>query len=157
MTGAKARPVRPRASDALSLVDAPTHVKSFRQARQARRSELVDDYVELIADLIDVSGEARQVDIAARLGVAQPTVAKMLKRLVAEGLIRQQPYRGAFLTEAGRALAEKNRHRHQIVENFLISLGVSREAARIDAEGIEHHVSLETLEIFRRFTEASPS
>ena len=134
------------------LMDSAVHVESFRHARQSRRLELVEDYVELIADLIDDAGEARQVDIAGRLGVAQPTVAKMLKRLADEGLIVQRPYRGVFLTEAGRQLAERSRLRHQIVEEFLRALGISAENARIDAEGIEHHVSAETLEAFRRFT-----
>jgi DtxR family manganese transport transcriptional regulator len=134
-----------------SLVDADTHVESFRQTRHNRRTELVEDYVELIADLIADRGEARQVDIAQRLGVAQPTVAKMLKRLAAEGLIQQRPYRGVFLTEEGSGLAERSRQRHQIVENFLCALGISPETARVDAEGIEHHVSLETLAAFRAF------
>lgn len=139
------------------LVDAETHVQSFRQARQARRLELVEDYVELVADLIDDGGEARQIDIAARLGVAQPTVAKMLKRLVEEGFIAQRPYRGVFLTDAGKELARKSRLRHQIVEAFLCALGISPETARIDAEGIEHHVSAETLEAFRSFVNARQS
>ena len=139
------------APPASGLVAAETHVESFRQARAARRTELVEDYVELIADLIDDGGEARQVDIAARLGVAQPTVAKMLKRLAEDGLIQQRPYRGVFLTEAGRQLAEEARRRHQIVESFLLALGISADTARVDSEGIEHHVSDETLEAFRRF------
>ena len=74
-------------SELAPLIDTSAQVESFRQAREARRVELVEDYIELIADLIADGGEARQVDIAARLGVAQPTVAKMLKRLVEEGLI----------------------------------------------------------------------
>ena len=134
-----------------TLVHAEAQIESFRQARQARRNELVEDYVELIADLLDDGGEARQVDIAQRLGVAQPTVAKMLKRLAADGFIVQRRYRGVFLTEDGRRLAEKSRLRHNIVESFLRALGISPETARIDAEGIEHHVSAETLEAFRRF------
>lgn len=133
------------------LVAAADHVEGFRQAREARRTELVEDYVELIADLIDDGGEARQVDIAARLGVAQPTVAKALKRLAEDGLIVQRPYRGVFLTEAGRSLAEDSRRRHQIVEGFLCALGVSSETARVDAEGIEHRVSEETLSAFERY------
>jgi DtxR family transcriptional regulator, manganese transport regulator len=135
------------------LVEPEVHVESFRQAREARRSELAEDYVELIADLIGDGGEARQVDIAARLGVAQPTVAKMLKRLSEDGLVQQRPYRGVFLTEAGQILAAQARERHRIVERFLCALGVSPETARRDAEGIEHHVSGETLEAFRRFAE----
>ena len=135
----------------VALVDADTQVESFRQTRNNRRSELVEDYVELIADLIDHDGEARQVDIAQRLGVAQPTVAKMLKRLAADGLIQQRRYRGVFLTVDGKALAQRSRERHQIVESFLCALGISPETARIDAEGIEHHVSAETLDAFRAF------
>src|SRR3546814_18588593 len=104
------RPMRevveePRAIDGRpsGLVAEADHVEGFRQAREARRTELVEDYVELIADLIDDGGEARQVDIAARLGVAQPTVAKSLKRLVGDGLIVPRPFSGGFLTvEIGR-------------------------------------------------------
>ncbi len=133
------------------LVDTETQVESFRKARKARRTELVEDYVELVADLIADGGEARQTDIASRLGVSQPTVAKMMKRLSDEGLITQRPYRGAFLTEAGKALAQKSRARHDIVEAFLCALGVSPETARDDAEGLEHHVSAETLTAFERY------
>jgi DtxR family manganese transport transcriptional regulator len=136
------------------LPDAEIHSEGFRQTREARRSALVEDYVELIADLIEDGNEARQVDIAARLGVAQPTVAKMLARLAGEGLVSRKPYRGVFLTEAGHAVAHQSRVRHQTVEAFLRSLGVSAETARIDAEGIEHHVSAETLEAFRRALKA---
>lgn len=130
-----------------------TRAEGFRQARHARRIELAEDYVELIADLIRIGGEARQVDIAARLGVAQPTVAKMLKRLAEDGLVQQRPYRGVFLTEAGEALAARARSRHRVVESFLCALGVSPETARRDSEGIEHHVSEETLTAMRRFTD----
>jgi DtxR family manganese transport transcriptional regulator len=132
------------------LLDPEIHSEGFRKAREARRGALVEDYVELIADLIEDGNEARQVDIAARLGVAQPTVARMLTRLAAEGLVCRKPYRGVFLTEAGRVVAQKSRARHQTVEAFLRAIGVSAETARIDAEGIEHHVSEETLEAFRQ-------
>ncbi|BED51928.1 transcriptional regulator MntR [Escherichia coli] len=129
------------------------HVEGFRQVREAHRRELIDDYVELISDLIREVGEARQVDMAARLGVSQPTVAKMLKRLATMGLIEMIPWRGVFLTAEGEKLAQESRERHQIVENFLLVLGVSPEIARRDAEGMEHHVSEETLDAFRLFTQ----
>ena len=87
-----------------ALIDADVHVESFRQAREARRLELVEDYVELIADLIGDGGEARQVDIAARLGVAQPTVAKMLKRLAEDGLVQQRAL--------SRRIPDRSRARH---------------------------------------------
>ena len=132
-----------------ALPEPEVHSEGFRQTRAALRGALVEDYLELIAALIEDGNEARQVDIAARLGVAQPTVAKMLARLAADGLVTRKPYRGVFLTEAGLRIAQESRDRHEVVEAFLLSLGVSAENARIDAEGIEHHVSAETLEAFR--------
>ena len=137
----------------MTLVNVEEHVEGFRQVREAHRRELIDDYVELISDLIREVGEARQVDMAARLGVSQPTVAKMLKRLAGVGLIEQIPWRGVFLTPEGEKLAQESRERHQVVENFLLVLGVSADTARRDAEGIEHHVSEETLDMFRQFTQ----
>jgi DtxR family manganese transport transcriptional regulator len=134
------------------LLNVEEHVEGFRQVREAHRRELIDDYVELISDLIREVGEVRQVDMAARLGVSQPTVAKMLKRLATLGLIEQIPWRGVFLTAEGEKQAAFSRERHQIVENFFLALGISTETARIDAEGVEHHVSEETLEAFRLFT-----
>ena len=135
------------------LKDIEEHVEGFRQVREAHRRELIDDYVELISDLIREFGEARQVDMAARLGVSQPTVAKMLKRLSTTGLVEQVPFRGVFLTPDGDKLAESSRVRHQIVETFLLALGVSPETARRDSEGLEHHVSDETLAVFQKFYE----
>jgi len=143
---------KPTIRKTTQLVNVEEHVEGFRQVREAHRRELIDDYVELISDLIREVGEARQVDMAARLGVSQPTVAKMLKRLASMGLIEMIPWRGVFLTPEGEKLAQESRERHQLVENFLLVLGVSPEIARRDAEGMEHHVSEETLVKFREFT-----
>jgi len=99
--------------------DPETQADAFRKSRNARRTELMEDYVELIANLIERSGEARQTDIARCLGVTQPTVAKMLKRLAEENLVTQRPYRGVFLTEEGQRLAGATHRRHEIVEAFL--------------------------------------
>ena len=124
---------------------------AFRRVRADHQSELAEDYVELIADLIDERGEARGTDIALRLGVANATVVKTLKRLQDAGLVTQEPYRAIFLTPKGWELAEDGRRKHKIVEGFLLALGVSVETARIDSEGIEHHVSAETLKAMGRF------
>ena len=92
------------------------------------------------------------MDIAARLGVAQPTVARALTRLVEAGLVERKPYRSIFLSEAGHKLAREGRKRHAIVETYLIDIGVDPDTARIDAEGIEHHVSAATLRVFGAFS-----
>lgn len=148
---------KPITKKVTQLVNVEEHVEGFRQVREAHRRELIDDYVELISDLINEVGEALQVDMAARLGVSQPTVAKMLKRLAGVGLIEQIPWRGIFLTPEGEKLAQESRERHQIVENFLLAIGVSPEIARRDAEGMEHHVSEETLAMFLKFTQTQGS
>lgn len=120
--------------------------------RQAHAGEVTEDYVEAIADLIEGVGEARVVDLAECLGVTHVTVVRTVARLQRDGLVRSQPYRSIFLTDSGRALAAKVRRRHEIVLAFLRSLGVSDTAARTDTEGIEHHVSDETLAALERFT-----
>lgn len=127
-------------------------VRQFDSVRTAHQSEMVEDYVELIADLIQLHGAARPKDIAERLGVAQPTVTKNLARLKREDLIVHEPYRSILLTEEGRQLAALCRKRHRTVAEFLVALGVSSEIAEHDAEGIEHHVSEETLRVFETFT-----
>lgn len=124
---------------------------AFRRIRADHTAELAADYVELIADLIDERGEARGSDIALRLGVANATVVKTLKRLQDSGLVSQEPYRSIFLTEDGWRLADDGRRKHRIVEGFLLALGISAETAKLDSEGIEHHVSEETLKAMARF------
>ncbi len=140
-----------RPAPAPVLPEPDTQADHHRQVRAARQSEIMEDYVELIADLIDSTGEARSVEIAKRLGVTNPTVARMIGRLRDAGWIETEPYRAIFLTEDGRRIAEASRHRHQLVVEFLSAIGVSEEVARADAEGIEHHVSEQTLQAFERF------
>lgn len=126
----------------------------FDRARTARSAEILEDYTEMIGDLIAEHGEARVTDIARRLGVTHPTATKALARLKREGLVTSRPYRGVFLTEAGAAMAERVRARHRLVVDLLVAVGVPLEAAETDAEGMEHYVSEHTLEAFRRFLDA---
>lgn len=129
----------------------PVLARRFSQARAARSSAILEDYTELIADLVREHGEARTTDIARRLGVTLPTATKSLARLKREGLVTSRPYRAVFLTEAGVAMAERVRARHRLVVNVLTAVGVPPEAAEADAEGIEHYISTITLEAFERF------
>jgi DtxR family manganese transport transcriptional regulator len=124
---------------------------AFKRIRADHSAELAEDYVEMIADLIDERGEARCTDIAMRLGVANATVVKTLKRLQTMALVTQEPYRAIFLTPDGWKMAEDGKRKHAIVEKFLLALGVSQDTARIDSEGIEHHVSVETLRAMGKF------
>jgi DtxR family transcriptional regulator, manganese transport regulator len=111
------------------------------------------DYVELIAELIAVTGEARVTDLARRLGVTHVTVNRTIQRLQRSGLVNTRPYRSILLTEAGRKLSEESRRRHEIVVEVLKSLGVPDAVAHLDAEGMEHHVSRKTLSAFVKHLE----
>jgi DtxR family transcriptional regulator, manganese transport regulator len=133
------------------LAAEPVHARRFGMARSARSGAILEDYTELIDDLLEAHGEARTTDIARHLGVAHPTATKTIARLKREGLATARPYRGVFLTEAGRAMAARARARHRLVVEVLIAIGVPREAAEADAEGIEHYVSDATLAVFDRF------
>ncbi|MBW7928598.1 MAG: manganese-binding transcriptional regulator MntR [Fimbriimonadaceae bacterium] len=123
----------------------------FRRTRNDHAKETAEDYVELIAALTEEVGEARAVDLAERLGVSHVTVTKTVQRLQREGYLTVKPYRSIFLTELGQDVARQARERHELVLAFLLKLGVPEEVAEIDAEGIEHHVSAETLASIRRF------
>ncbi|MBX9926418.1 MAG: manganese-binding transcriptional regulator MntR [Hyphomicrobiaceae bacterium] len=130
--------------------DPKRHAERFQRVRDAHQTEVAEDYVELIADLIAQTGEARVVDLSGRLGVTNATVTNTIQRLQRDGLVVSKPYRSIFLTEKGRDMAIAARDRHVIVRDFLCSLGVDPETADADAEGIEHHVSEATLAAFRR-------
>ena len=133
--------------------EAQSHAARFQRVRDAHQTEVAEDYVELIAKLIDETGEARAVDLAEWLGVSKPTVNNTIQRLQRDGLVTSKPYRSIFLTDEGRKMADMARDRHHVVREFLIALGVSPETAESDAEGIEHHVSEETLGIFKAFAD----
>ncbi len=146
---------RPRANIDLEPSRAPLmapeeQADHHRQTRAALQTAVAEDYVELIADLIESTGEARATDIARRLGVTNASVAKMIAKLHQGGLVTTQPYRAIFLTEEGRRIATASKRRHEIVVAFLLAIGVGEDAARADAEGLEHHVSAETLAAFER-------
>ncbi len=132
----------------------PTQARRFGKARTAQSTALLEDYAELIGDLLSSGGEARPTDIARRLGVSHATVIKTVARLKREGLATSRPYRGVFLTEAGEALATRVKARHRLVVDLLLAVGVPAEAAEQDAEGLEHHVSEATLTAFAQFLRA---
>ena len=127
----------------------PSQAEYLSQTRREHANEVAEDYVEAIADLVAETGEARVVDLAKRLGVTHVTVNRTIARLQRTGYVTSQPYRAIFLTQTGCDLAATCKERHEIVVAFLRSLGISQRVAEMDAEGIEHHVSPETLAAFQ--------
>jgi DtxR family manganese transport transcriptional regulator len=127
--------------------------RAFARVREVHQTETAEDYVEMIADLIALQGEARVIDLARHFGVSHATVNKIIARLNKEGLVTNRPYRSVFLTEKGQQIADHCKERHEVVFNFLRAIGVDEENAHLDAEGIEHHVSEATLKAFAKISE----
>ena len=142
---------KPAPAAPVGLPDAQTQARRFGKTRSAQSGALLEDYAELVSDLLSSGGEARPTDIARRMGVSHATAIKAISRLKAEGLAHGLPYRGIFLTEAGERLAARLRTRHRLVVDMLLAVGVPTEAAEADAEGIEHHVSEVTLKAFAQY------
>ena len=124
---------------------------SFEKVRDAHKTENTEDYLEIIADLLNSKGEARIVDIANKLGIAQATANKTIQRLQNQGYVKKEPYRSIFLTLKGQELASISKKRHIIVLTFLKKLGIDNKTAEADAEGIKHHGSKKTLKKMELF------
>ncbi len=112
-----------------------------------------EDYLERIHELIESKGYARVSDIADLLGLTRPTVSIMVQRLSRDGYLIYEKYRGLTLTARGAEVARRIRTRHVLLTEFLGLLGLDRGVVSRDVEGIEHHVSQETLEKLERLVE----
>ena len=129
------------------------------QLREARTQPLTDlttsveDYMEVIYELIQEKGYARSIDISKYLGVKSPSVTSMLQRLDRMGLVDYERYRGITLTSNGERLAKSVKERHLVIAKFLQILGVAENVANSDAEGIEHHVHKVTIDRITRFVD----
>jgi Mn-dependent DtxR family transcriptional regulator len=113
----------------------------------------VEDYLEVVYDLIQTKGYARAVDIAERLNVKTPSVTNMIQKLDAMGLVDYERYRGLTLTEKGERMAQFSQQKHVMITKFLRMLGIDEKTANADAEGMEHHVHKETLDRIEHFVD----
>lgn len=113
----------------------------------------VEDYLEVVYELIQKKGYARSADIAELLAVKPSSVTVMLQRLHAKGFIVYVRYRGLTLTSSGEQLAKSVQQRHRTILKFLRILGVEEKIAKSDAEGIEHHVHKDTVKRMERFVD----
>jgi Mn-dependent DtxR family transcriptional regulator len=110
-------------------------------------SPAMEDYLEQIHNLIEAKGYARVVDIAGNLGVSQASVTNMIQRLDAEGYVVYERYRGVTMTEAGRDIGRAIARRHEVLTRLLAGFGLDPKTVHEDVEGMEHHISRQTLEV----------
>lgn len=127
----------------------------FSRTRAAHADEIDHDYLEAIDQLVRTAGQARVTDLAVLMDVSHVTVTRRVARLQRAGLVSTEPYKPVVLTAAGERRARASRARHETVLAFLIALGVPAGQAEVDAEGIEHHASDETVAAMRAYLDRS--
>ena len=126
-------------------------IKAAHQTAKAGSSSRMEDYLEVIAELVELKGYATTLDISRYMNVSAPSVTKMLQRLDENGFLEYEKYHGINLTQKGNQVAETIRQKHGILLEFFEILGVGHETANQDAEGIEHHLNPKTLRQLRKF------
>lgn len=141
-------------ADGITVGDGGNRLEFIRDAHNAQkigRTTRMEDYLEVIYELITKKGYATTVDISDYLNVSSPSVTKMLQRLNESGHVNYERYRGISLTESGVAIAKNMHDRHGVLADFLKMIGVGEDTANRDAEGIEHHLHPETLKKLEEF------
>ena len=133
-----------------SMLPKDTRLESIRYANHVRKEEdcrtaRMEDYLEVIYELIQYKGYATTIDISEYLNVSSPSVPKMVQKLNESGHLNYEKYRGIRLTDKGTLVAKNIRERHGLLAEFLKIIGVDEDTANKDAEGIEHHLQPKTL------------
>lgn len=105
----------------------------------------MEDYLERIYKLIDEKGYARVSDIAEGLEVHPSSVTKMIQKLDKDQYVIYEKYRGLILTNKGKKIGKRLVDRHELLEQFLTLIGVKEEFIYNDVEGIEHHLSADSI------------
>lgn len=122
-----------------------------RRVRRQHASEIAQDYVEAIYQIRETGSSIKVRALQEIFGVSHVTVIKTLKRLEGQGLVSGTRSGEIELSEEGKRLARSAVAKHELLQSFFITLGVSEEQADADAEGAEHHLSDETLAAIRKF------
>jgi Mn-dependent DtxR family transcriptional regulator len=135
-------------------LDKDNRLSAIRDANSVKkqdRTDRMEDYLEVIYELVQQKGYATTVDISSYLNVSSPSVTKMMQKLDETGYLIYEKYRGIKLTNEGIRIARNIRNRHGLLAEFFMIIGVDEETANNDAEGIEHHLHPETMKKLEEF------
>ncbi|HJY10972.1 MAG TPA: transcriptional regulator MntR, partial [Nitrososphaeraceae archaeon] len=139
-----------------SVLPKDIRLESIRYANHVKKeednsTERMEDYLEVIYELVQQKGYATTIDISTYLNVSSPSVTKMVQKLNESGHLNYEKYRGIRLTDKGILVAKNIRERHGLLAEFLKMIGVDEDTANKDAEGIEHHLHPQTLKKLEEF------
>ncbi len=128
-------------------------LESIKEAHKSAKTDYsrIEDYLEVISELVELKGYANTLDISRYLTVSAPSVTKMLQKLAEGGYLEYEKYRGINLTQKGSTLADAVRQKHGTLLEFFRMLGINHEIANQDVEGIEHHLNPQTIKQLRKF------
>lgn len=127
------------------------HRAGNKEEKKEYRTDRMEDYLEVIYELVQQKGYATTIDISQYLNVSSPSVTKMVQRLDDTGYLKYEKYRGICLTQEGIDVAKSIHQRHSLLAEFLKMIGVDKDIANKDAEGIEHHLHPQTLKKLEEF------
>jgi Mn-dependent DtxR family transcriptional regulator len=126
-------------------------IRDANSVKKQDRTDRMEDYLEVIYELVQQKGYATTVDISSYLNVSSPSVTKMMQKLDETGYLIYEKYRGIKLTNEGIRIARNIRNRHGLLAEFFMIIGVDEETDNNDAEGIEHHLHPETMKKLEEF------
>lgn len=126
-------------------------IKAAHKSEKTRSSTRMEDYLEIILELVELKGYATTLDISRYMNVSAPSVTKMLQRLDEGGYLEYEKYHGINLTDKGTHVAEGIKQKHGILLEFFEILGIGYDTANQDTEGIEHHLNPKTIKQLRKF------
>lgn len=126
-------------------------IKSVRESKQSHTTARMEDYLEVILELVEFKGYATTLDISRYMNVSAPSATSMMQKLDDNGFLRYEKYRGIDLTKKGHETAKTIRQKHGTLLEFFEMLGIDHDTANIDAEGVEHHLNPRTSDQLRKF------
>jgi len=126
-------------------------IKAARKTRKTSSTTSEEDYLEVIAELVELKGYATTLDISRFMNVSPPSVTKMLQKLDEKGYLEYEKYHGINLTVIGRQVADTIRKKHSTLLEFFEILNIGKGIATQDTEGLEHHLNDKTIRRLRKF------
>jgi len=126
-------------------------IKAARKTKKTSSTTSEEDYLEVIAELVELKGYATTLDISRFMNVSPPSVTKMLQKLDEKKYLEYEKYHGINLTNIGKQVADTIRRKHSILLEFFEILNVGKGIANQDTEGLEHHLNDKTIRRLRKF------
>ena len=126
-------------------------IKAAHKIKKIASTTREEDYMEVIAELVELKGYATALDISRFMNVSPTSVNKMIQKLDEKKYLEYEKYHGINLTNMGKQVADSIRRRHSTLLEFFEILNVGKEIANRDTEGLEHHLNPKTIRQLKKY------